>query len=56
LGISRDALKTCGAVELILYGIDHNVTQDGVVAVQSLTLTFFSDGAPTYLCEYSSRN
>jgi hypothetical protein len=52
LGVNRDDLQTCGTVVMRLYGIDSNATQDGVVTVNSLTLTFFVNGAPAYRCEY----
>jgi len=52
LGVNRDDLQTCGTVEMRLYGIDYNATQDGVVTVNSLTLSFFVNGVPAYRCEY----
>jgi hypothetical protein len=52
LGVNRDDLQTCGTVVMRLYGIDYNATQDGVVTVNSLKLSFFVNGAPAYRCEY----
>ena len=40
-------------VVMRLYGIDYNATQDGVVTVDSLTLSFSVNGVPAYQCEYS---
>lgn len=52
LDVDRDDLQTSGTVEMRLYGIDYNVTHDGVVTVNTLTLTFYVSGVPTYRCEY----
>lgn len=52
LGINRDDLMTCGTLEMILYGINRNVTNNGVVTVNSVELTFFANGIPAYRCEY----
>ena len=52
LGANRSDLQTCGSVEMTLYGIDNNTTQDGIVAVSSLTLTFYVNGIPACRCEY----
>jgi hypothetical protein len=52
LGVNRDDLQSCGTVEMRLYGIDYNATQDAVVTVNSLTLTFYVNGVPACRCEY----
>jgi hypothetical protein len=52
LGANRNDLQTCGSVEMTFYGIDHNTTQDGVITVNSLTLTFYVNGIPACRCEY----
>jgi hypothetical protein len=52
LGVNRDELQTCGTVVMRLYGIDYDATKDGVVTVNSLTLSFFVNGVPAYRCEY----
>jgi hypothetical protein len=52
LGANRDDLQACGALEMILYGIDRNVTHNGVVVVKSVELSFFVNGTPAYRCEY----
>ena len=53
LGVNRDDLQTCGTVVMRLYGIDYNATQDGVVTVDSLTLSFYVNGVvPAGRCEY----
>jgi hypothetical protein len=52
LGVDRDDLQTCGTVVMRLYGIDYNATQDGVVTVDRLTLSFYLNGIPAGHCEY----
>jgi hypothetical protein len=52
LGANRNDLETCGTVQMWLYGIDYNTTQDGVVTISSVTLTFYVNGIPAYRCEY----
>lgn len=53
LGVNRDDLKTCGILEMALYGIDHNVTHDGVITVTGVTLSFYVNGVPAYRAEIS---
>ena len=54
LGVSRDDLLSCGGLEMELYGIDHDVTKDGVITVVSVTLSFYVNGVPACRCEYRS--
>jgi hypothetical protein len=51
-GVNRDDLQSCGALDMTLYGIDRNATRDGVVAVNSVAVTFLVNAIPTYRCEY----
>lgn len=37
---------------MMLYGINQNVTQDGVISVDRVTLVFYVNGVPAYYSEY----
>lgn len=52
LGVSHNDLQKCGAVDMVLYGIDHNVTRDSVITVTDVVLTFHVNGIPAYYCKY----
>jgi len=53
LGLDRNELLTCGPAVITLYGIDRNATNDSIVTVTRLTLTFYVNGVPACRCDYS---
>ena len=54
LGLHRDDLLNCGTIEMVLYGVNHGSTIDGVTSVASVTLNFYVNGIPAYRSEYRS--
>jgi hypothetical protein len=52
MGVAHDELTACGIVDLLLYGLNKQVTRDEVIDVDSVVLVFYINGVAAYRAEY----